>query len=89
MHVIYILKTHDKSIVHVSLHRIDSNGVIKISDFGLTEEVYSQNYFRQFKKGDFEMRASVKLPVKWMALESLHYGIFSEKTEVVTIILLY
>ena len=34
------------------------------------------------------MRTSVKLPVKWMALESLHYGIFSEKTDVVIIILL-
>ena len=34
------------------------------------------------------MRTSVKLPVKWMSLESLHYGIFSEKTDVVIIILL-
>ena len=40
---------------------------------------YTKNYFNQFKESE-----SVKLPVKWMALESLHYGIFSEKSDVVS-----
>ena len=53
--------------------------MIKVADFGLTEEVYTTNYFRQ-EEGD-----SVKLPVKWMAMESLLDGIFSEKTDVVSI----
>lgn len=57
--------------------RIDLHFVIKISDFGLSEDVYSKNYFRQ---GDDN---SVKLPVKWMAPESLNDGVFSEKTDVV------
>ena len=28
----------------------------------------------------------MKLPVKWMALESLHDGVFSEKTDVVSMV---
>ena len=62
------------------LFRIDDKGIIKVADFGLSEDVYSQNYFRQLK-GD----TSVKLPVKWMALESLHDGLFSEKSDVVSL----
>jgi c-mer proto-oncogene tyrosine kinase/anaplastic lymphoma kinase/receptor tyrosine kinase len=59
---------------------IDSNGVIKVADFGLSEDVYLRNYFRQFKNK--EKSQQVKLPVKWMAIESLHDGIFSEKSDV-------
>ena len=74
---------HVKNFIKASIYnvyRIDSNGVIKVSDFGLTEEIYSKNYFRQTKsKGT----PSVKVPVKWMAIESLHDGIFTEKTDVV------
>lgn len=51
--------------------------MIKIADFGLTEDIYSKTYFRQ------ESHTSIKLPVKWMALESLQEGVFSEKTDVV------
>ena len=49
-----------------------------MADFGLSEDVYSKNYFRQ-GTGD----AEVRLPIRWMALESLQDGIFSEKTDVV------
>ena len=66
------------AIITLSLNRIDEHGVIKIADFGLSEDIYSKTYFRQGECGH-----SVKLPVKWMALESLQEGIFSEKTDVV------
>ena len=56
---------------------MDVHSVIKVSDFGLSEDMYAKNYFRQDKD------ASVKLPVKWMAPESLNDGIFTEKTDVV------
>ena len=59
-------------------NRIDENGIIKVSDFGLTEDIYLQNYFRQ-NEG-----SSVKLPIKWMALESICRGVFSEKSDVVS-----
>ena len=53
-----------------------------MADFGLTEEVYANNYFKQLRDTSV---ASVKLPIKWMALESLHDGLFSEKSDVVSI----
>ena len=59
-----------------SVCRIDTNFVIKVADFGLSEDVYEKSYFRQGK-------SAVKLPIKWMALESSTDGIFSEKTDVV------
>ena len=55
--------------------RVASTGVIKVADFGLTEDVYQRNYFRQIN--------CIKLPIKWMALESLHDRVFSEKSDVV------
>ena len=54
--------------------------MIKIADFGLSENVYGRNYFRQGQGPS----VLVKLPVKWMAPESLHDGIFSSKTDVVS-----
>ena len=71
---IYIVKLH--------VFRIDTNNVIKVADFGLSEDVYSRNYFRQ-GSDDEDGEAQVKLPVRWMALESLNDGIFSEKSDVV------
>ena len=57
--------------------------MIKVGDFGLSEDVYTRNYFRQEGEGK-DGEAPVKLPVKWMALESLNDGVFSEKTDVVS-----
>ena len=62
--------------------RIDNNFVIRVADFGLSEDVYSRSYFRQGQVGHGE--ASVKLPVKWMSVESLLDGLFTEKTDVVS-----
>ena len=60
------------------MNRIDIHFVIKIADFGLSEDVYAKNYFRQSGSDK-----SVKLPIKWMAPESLSDGVFSEKSDVV------
>ena len=58
--------------------RLDATGCIKVGDFGLAEDVYASGYFRQ------KDRNSIKLPYKWMAIESLNDGIFTEKTDVVS-----
>ena len=52
--------------------------MIKVSDFGLSQDIYEKNYFRQSTEED------TKLPIKWMALESITDGVFSEKTDVVS-----
>ena len=57
--------------------------MIKVADFGLSEDIYSKNYFRQGKSNE-DGEVPVKLPVRWMALESLNDGIFNEKTDVVS-----
>ena len=57
---------------------MDENNNLKVSDFGLSCDIYEKNYFRQDQEDD------IKLPIKWMAIESIIDGIFSTKTDVVS-----
>ena len=50
---------------------------VKVADFGFSENLYTRAYVR------IVMDGGVKLPVKWMAPESILDGVFSEKTDVV------
>ena len=57
--------------------RLGENMVIKVADFGFSENMYTSAYVRTAVDG------GVRLPVKWMAPESILDGVFSEKTDVV------
>ena len=84
MHVrsIYVFDSLIDTVHHAPLTyfqtRIDSNGSIKVADFGLAEDVYTKTYFRQ------DSSSSVLVPFKWMPPESLEEGVFSEKSDVVS-----
>ena len=53
--------------------------MIKVADFGLSESIETdKDYFRQNQED------TIKLPIKWLSIESISDGIFSEKTDVVS-----
>ena len=54
--------------------------MIKVADFGLTEDMYGTNYFRR-EKG--ESGSEEKVPIRWMAPESIEEDIYTEATDVV------
>ena len=59
---------------------MDVNFVIKVADFGLAETLdTSKEYFRQ------DVDNAIKLPIKWLAPESIHDKVFSERSDVVSV----
>uniref|UniRef100_A0A8C9RWK0 Hepatocyte growth factor receptor n=1 Tax=Scleropages formosus TaxID=113540 RepID=A0A8C9RWK0_SCLFO len=55
---------------------LDESYTVKVADFGLARDVYEKEYYSVHNK------SSVKLPVKWMALESLQTHKFTAKSDV-------
>ena len=55
------------------------HGVIKVADFGLTEDLCGSNYYRPRKSE----AGNERMPIRWMAPESIEKGIYNEKTDVV------
>ena len=58
---------------------MDTQLAVKLGDFGLARDIYSSNYYRAKK--------DAKIPVKWMAPETLIDAISNEKTDVVSLFL--
>ncbi|XP_035208124.1 proto-oncogene tyrosine-protein kinase ROS-like, partial [Stegodyphus dumicola] len=48
--------------------------IVKIGDFGLARDIYKNDYYRKEGEG--------LLPVRWMAPESLVYGVFTSQSDV-------
>ncbi|XP_023245951.1 vascular endothelial growth factor receptor 1-like [Copidosoma floridanum] len=67
-----------RNILHCDLAArnilLSTNNIVKICDFGLAQTLYKDiNYTRLH---------DVKLPFKWMAIESLRDGVFSTKSDI-------
>jgi len=54
---------------------LDENLTVKVADFGLSRDIYERDYYSSDNK-------KAKLPVKWMAIESLEKSVYSTKTDV-------
>ncbi|XP_028814894.1 hepatocyte growth factor receptor isoform X1 [Denticeps clupeoides] len=55
---------------------LDESYTVKVADFGLARDIYEKEYYSVHNK------SGVKLPVKWMALESLQTHKFTSKSDV-------
>ncbi|XP_037097775.1 tyrosine-protein kinase receptor TYRO3 isoform X2 [Syngnathus acus] len=53
---------------------LDENMVVCVADFGLSKKIYSGDYYRQGSVS--------KLPVKWIALESLADNVYTTQSDV-------
>lgn len=53
---------------------VSDDFVMKIADFGLAKDVQSNDYYRKKTEG--------RLPVRWMAPESLYHKVFTTQTDV-------
>ena len=70
--------SYNLRILCIHTNRIDRNGDIKVADFGLTEDMYGTNYFRR------ETGSDEKVPIRWMAPESIENDVYTEATDVVS-----
>lgn len=61
----------------IVLCRVDQDYVVKIADFGLSHDIYEDDYYRT------DENSSKPLPVKWMAIESLNTGRYTSQSDVV------
>lgn len=59
--------------------RLDETFTVKVADFGMARDVYDKEYY------SIQDHKRAKLPVKWMAIESLQTQKFTTKSDVVSL----
>lgn len=62
------------------LCRLRDDMTVCVADFGLSKKIYSGDYYRQGR--------IAKMPVKWIAIESLADRVYTSKSDVVGTVLL-
>ena len=67
--------THDDLIASPNLNRLNENMSVCVADFGLSKKIYNGDYYRQGR--------IAKMPVKWIAIESLADRVYTSKSDVV------
>lgn len=61
-----------------SFFRLDESYTVKVADFGMARDVFDKEYY------SVQDHRKAKLPVKWMAIESLQTQKFTSKSDVVS-----
>ena len=56
--------------------RLNENMTVCVADFGLSKKIYNGDYYRQGRIS--------KMPVKWIAIESLADRVYTTKSDVVS-----
>lgn len=56
--------------------RLRDDMTVCVADFGLSKKIYSGDYYRQGR--------IAKMPVKWIAIESLADRVYTTKSDVVS-----
>lgn len=64
---------------HFFVSRLDETYTVKVADFGMARDIYDKEYY------SIQDHKQVKLPVKWMAIESLQTQKFTTKSDVVSL----
>ena len=59
------------------IYRVDTDLVVKVGDFGLSRDIYIENYYRMTKTN--------KCPVKWMPPAMIRDEISTEKPDIVSL----
>ena len=74
----YVVRALGVYVIILLIHhyRVDDKMNVRVADFGLARDVYVTDYYRQQSTG--------KIPIKWMAPETLNDRISNEKTDVVS-----
>ena len=55
---------------------MDHSGMIKVGDFGLTQDIYDTNYYRRRKNE----ASNERVPIRWMAPESIEEDVYNALT---------
>ena len=58
--------------------RLDESLIVKVSDFGLSRDVYEKNYYTV-------ENTNRCLPVRWMSIEAIQFSTFTTESDVVSI----